>query len=105
MSRKIFRCILSVVVAGFFMAASTTFAQSNGGGKSGNAHKKAENDYHQGDMLFQRQRMKESRKSVRSETRLYEHAKPPKAPKHKLAKTQRHQTPKLRRANKKAHHH
>lgn len=104
MSNKFLKWVMPVVTAGFFMVASAAFGQSTGR-HAGAAHKKANDWKHQGDLQYQRQQTRQRAKRIRSEAKMNDHAKPPKAAQHRMRKVQRRQSPNRRKTRKEARQH
>ncbi|HVB29218.1 MAG TPA: hypothetical protein VNG91_05340 [Terriglobia bacterium] len=104
MSRKTLKWLLPLFLAGAFMATSPVFVHGQGGNQVARASSKADRRQHSGELRYQRQRIKESGKSVRAEARLSGHpGAPPKAERHHVSKAHQHsirQTPNLRHARK-----
>ncbi|HVB29837.1 MAG TPA: hypothetical protein VNG91_08510 [Terriglobia bacterium] len=98
------RWLLPLFLAGAFMAAPVAFAHGNKAHQSLSASAKKDRRQHNGELLYQRQRVKASGKSVRAEARQSGHRNmAPKAEQHHVSKAHQHsfrQTPNLRSARK-----
>jgi len=97
MVRHSLKWFLPLFLAGAFTATPSAFAQ--GANDLGQATRRQ----NQGELRYQRQRLKQSGKNVRAEARQYKHPAPPKAERHRMRKVQQHtdrENPNLKLARK-----
>ena len=99
--KKTFKWLLPALLAGLSVTAPSIFAWGQGANQASSAKKI--NAAHRQELRAQHQRLKQSGKSIRAEAQSAEHAKPPKAGRHQVKKTQHNpslQSPNLQRARK-----
>ncbi len=99
---KTFKWLLPALLAGLLVTVPSVFAWGQGANQAG-PHKKI-SGVHRQEMKSQRQRLKQSGKSIHAEAlQSTQHAKPPKAGRHEVRKAQRNpglKSPNLQRARK-----
>ncbi len=104
MTRNPFKWLLPLFLAGAFLAAPAVFVQGQGTDPSLASSSKADRHRHNGELRYQRQRVKQSGKRVRAEALQSGHRNmAPKGEQHHVSKAHKHsirQTSNLRSARK-----
>lgn len=98
------RWLWPALLAGLILASPTAFVRGYGANRSAHKGKKVKNPQHRADLQYQRRRIKQSGRMVRTEARQTgRHVSPPKAQRHQVTHVPRHnkrENPNLSRARK-----